>query len=411
MAKRIAAAVVVLLVCCATASAREGFGFTKKAAEMNITVPPAINVYGTAVSVTVKSDRARVGSNTDLMQKSIADLIEAAGTALRLALPADIIVAVELDHLDVDHRSESKVEYRSEKRCCDKNGKSYYQSVPHTKYYTVVDARLDGSYKISHTRGKLLDDGEINEKSAREYDYGAPSTADTEASLVKAAARRVAARIVPTQSKVTVLVPKGSFESFIPLAETNSWERYLQSVESISAMRDSGSEAYRQYALGVAKEGLAYATSDVPRARQLLSEAAAHYRTAIQNNPGEKLFSEEHNSIFSSAGAPLPRVEESVKAFEAWVPAGTATPAKVARDGKPAGGAKVASTKKGGVSRRLGNQSVIDMKKAGLSDENIKLAIDAAQSVSFDTSPEGLIALSKAGISNDVIMYMQKKRR
>ena len=49
------------------------------------------------------------------------------------------------------------------------------------------------------------------------------------------------------------------------------------------------------------------------------------------------------------------------------------------------------------------------MKKAGLSDANIKLAIDAADSVNFDTSPEGLIALSKAGVSNDVILYMQKK--
>ena len=160
-------------------------------------------------------------------------------------------------------------------------------------------------------------------------------------------------------------------------------------------MRDAGSEAYRQYALAVAKEGLAYATADVPRARQLIRESAEHYRAAIRSNPEEKLFSEEHNSIFSSAGAPLPRAESSLHAYEGWIPAATKpspAPAKVARG------------------KRLRNQSVIDMKKAGLSDANIKLAIDSADSVSFDTSAEGLIALSKAGVSNDVILYMQKKR-
>src|SRR5689334_24875786 len=98
-------------------------------------------------------------------------------------------------------------------------------------------------------------------------------------------------------------------------------------------MRDPASEAYRQYALAVAKEGLAYATSDLPRARALLREAAEHYRTAIRNNPAEKLFSEEHNSIFSSAGAPLPLVESSVQAYEAWVPASESAPGKVANAG------------------------------------------------------------------------------
>ena len=404
MFKRIAAAVMVSLVWCSGASAREGFGFTKKAAEMNMVTPPAINVAGTRVTVSVKSDRSRVGSNTELMQRSIVELIEGANTALRVASPADVIVTVDLDRLDVDHRRGSKVEYRSEKRCCDKNGKSYYESVPHTVYFTSVDAHLDGRYTITDARGKRLDDGEVDETSLKDYDDDAPSTTDSEAALVKSAARKVAARIVPTQSRVTVLVPKGSFENFIPLAETNAWDRYLAAVEGVPAMRDPESEAYRQYALAVAKEGLAYATTDLTRSRELLQQAADHYRNAIRSNPGEKLFSEEHNSIFSSAGAPLPRVDGSLAAYRAWVPAGSTPAPKVAS-------AAPAKTKKGPAGEPvLHNQSIIDMKTAGLSDENIKTAIDSAASVNFDTSPQGLIALSKAGVSNDVILHMQKKR-
>ena len=88
-----------------------------------------------------------------------------------------------------------------------------------------------------------------------------------------------------------------------------------------------------------------------------------------------------------------------MQAYEAWIPAGaTAAPARATTPARAAAGGK-----------RLRNQNVIDMKKAGLSDANIRMAIDAAESVSFDTSPAGLIALSKAGVSNDVILYMQKK--
>ena len=42
--------------------------------------------------------------------------------------------------------------------------------------------------------------------------------------------------------------------------------------------------------------------------------------------------------------------------------------------------------------------------------ENIIMAIDAAESTEFDTSPEALIALSKAGVSKNVIARMQKRR-
>lgn len=399
MSKRIAATVVVLCVTSVSAWGREGFGFTKKAADMTITTPPALNVAGTRVAVSVKGERTRLAVNAEQMEKSIGATIEGAeGGRLRVGSPPDVTIAVDLQRLDVEERSQSKVEYRSEKRCCDKNGKSYYQSVPHTKYYKTVEAKLEGTYKISGGKGRQLDSGDVDEKFARDYENGTPSTSETEAVLLKAAARKIAARIVPTQSRVTVLVPKGSFESFIPLAETNSWDRYLQSVESVGPISDPGSEAYRQYALGVAKEGLAYATAEVRRARELLRESAEHYRTAIQNNPGEKLFSEAHTSIFDSAGAPLPRVQASIEAYDRWQPGGGGPTARVA-------------AKKATGSRRLGNQQVVDMKKAGLSDENIKLAIDGAESLDFDTSPDGLIALSKAGVSNSVIKHMQKKQR
>jgi hypothetical protein len=198
-------------------------------------------------------------------------------------------------------------------------------------------------------------------------------------------------------------MPKGSFENFIPLAEAGRWNEYLAAVVAVPELRNRDQEAYRQYALAVAKEGAAYATADRIQAAKLLDEALAHYRNAIDYNPAESLFREPHTSLFGTdAGAPLPRIEASVKAYQAWA-AGVPPVPKNAASTIPKRGSSA--------SRVLANDNVVDMTRAGLSDENIKLAIDAAESLDFDTTPDGLIALSKAGVSKKVIAYMQKKKR
>ena len=51
------------------------------------------------------------------------------------------------------------------------------------------------------------------------------------------------------------------------------------------------------------------------------------------------------------------------------------------------------------------------MSKAGLTEENLILAIDEAHDAEFDTTPTALIALSKAGVSKNVIAHMQKKKK
>ena len=201
---------------------------------------------------------------------------------------------------------------------------------------------------------------------------------------------------------MTLLVPKGSFEDLIPLAEMNAWDRYLAGVEAVKPLRDPRQEAYRQYALGVAKEGLAHsnAIEDTPRAMELLNEAIVHYETAVKSNPREELFAKAYSSLFSmgNSTASLPRVTASIAAFEKWK--GPARPA-TSRVGAQSGAPKTVLT----------NETLVEMAKAGLTDENLILAIDAASDVDFDTSPNALIALAKGGVSRNVIAHMQKKKR
>jgi hypothetical protein len=94
-------------------------------------------------------------------------------------------------------------------------------------------------------------------------------------------------------------------------------------------------------------------------------------------------------------------VSDSVAKYDAWSATGATTRVASAQPvaGKPPAAAG------------MRNQTVIDLAKAGLSDENIILAIDGASSTQFDVSPEGLMALAKGGVSKAVIAHMQKKSK
>ena len=56
------------------------------------------------------------------------------------------------------------------------------------------------------------------------------------------------------------------------------------------------------------------------------------------------------------------------------------------------------------------NADVIDLRKAGLDDDNLIAAIRDASTTNFDLSPAGLKALLGAKVSNRVITTMREKR-
>jgi len=109
---------------------------------------------------------------------------------------------------------------------------------------------------------------------------------------------------------------------------------------------------------------------------------------------GETIFSQEYNSILSSRiGAPLNRAQASLTGYEAWT-AGKHTGVEQKRRKGP-----------------LNNQTLLSMAQAGLTDENLILAIDDADDVAFDTTPNALISLAKGGVSRNVIAHMQRRAK
>lgn len=59
--------------------------------------------------------------------------------------------------------------------------------------------------------------------------------------------------------------------------------------------------------------------------------------------------------------------------------------------------------------QRMVNSDVIRLVAAGLSEEVVATAVDQAAVWDFDLSPEGLISLKKAGLSDKLILVMQRK--
>jgi hypothetical protein len=413
------AAVLVVLAIGVSAEAREGFGFKKKAVEFDRTIPPATNAGARRVQVKVESERGGERDDARTFERYITEHI-LAGSGTVADSKAEVNIDVELDRLESHETWETYTDYERRqtgtKREWNEKKKQYedkpvYTSVAVQKQRKVIDAKLSGVYTIDAKNHEVAS-GNIDESFRNTYgDYdSAPAPSTVEDNLLKRAAKKVAAQIVPTTERVAVLVPRASFEPLIPLAESGQWDQYLAAVEAMPAKKNGGEEAFRQYALAIAKEALAY-QKERHEGLELLRAAQSHYRTAAALNPGEELFRKGYTSLFASStiGEPGVRVGDSVTRYETW--SGTGGAVRVASTTPVAGPSSKPAASGKPATAGMRNQTVIDLAKAGLSDENIILAIDGATSTQFDVSPEALIALSKSGVSKSVIAHMQKRAR
>jgi hypothetical protein len=392
--------------------AREGFGFRKAAVSMERTVPPSTNAGARRVKINVTSDRGDARDDAQTLARYLSESILAGAGTLAESGRAEVTVNVSLDRVDSHETYDTETEYVRQqtgaRRKWNEKKQKYedepvYSNVPVQKSYKVLTASVSGAYDIG-LRDDDVASGSIDQQFREKYGDGEDSKAPSEIEddLLHKAARTIVAHLVPTQDRVSVLLPRSTFEPFIPLAESGAWDRYLAAVEGVTPNRNLKDEAYRQYALAVAKEALAYATEDRAEALALLTRAQSHLELAISMNGTEELFRKGYESLLSSAiGPPLARMNESAARYEKW----TAPAAAPVRRASAPPATPAAPAKQG-----MRNQTVIDLAKAGLSDENIILAINGAERTAFDVSAEGLIALAKGGVSKNVIAHMQKRK-
>ena len=125
---------------------------------------------------------------------------------------------------------------------------------------------------------------------------------------------------------------------------------------------------------------------------------------AGQQNPDEKYIAESQARIHSGGSSYAQLAELYAQAKATPLTAPTSQRAAAASTSSRAMSSPVASS-----SAAMTNKDVVDLRVAGLDDENLIAAIKDAKAVNFDLSPAGLKALLSGKVSNRVITAMRAR--
>ncbi|MBA3269427.1 MAG: hypothetical protein H0T71_02880 [Acidobacteria bacterium] len=236
-------------------------------------------------------------------------------------------------------------------------------------------------------------------------DQNPPTRDAVEDMLIDNVVRRAAGRVTPGREPVRVLLARSDdVDKLNDLALDRKWSEWQSGLEVVKPHRDRKRDAYRLHNLAVAQEGLAYEAAAVEDAQILLGRAHDLIAQASTQHPGEKYISESVARIGKSLNAyrQMAQLYQQLNARTAAEPSvvpATASAAPSAKGLTAAPGAAVT------------NDDIIDLRAAGLDDDNLIASIKAAPGVNFDLSPAGLRALLQAKISNRVITAMRARAK
>ncbi len=233
-------------------------------------------------------------------------------------------------------------------------------------------------------------------KGGSSEEMNQPTDAELRSKLLLDAVQQIAEHVVNTNESLEIFLAKekGPLEEGDKLAETDLWERALETFETAPQSPKQDEDAYRLYDIGVAYEALAYQADDTKMAMKYLDQAAINYGKAVDDKPTEKYFLEPQKRI-ETAIAHYKDLEEENKPKPA--------PVVVANVPPPAAGG---ATKPGGP-KALTNDQVIAMVKSGMDDDTVMLTVRTAKVINFDLTAAGQQQLSGGGVSAPVLTAMK----
>lgn len=414
------------------AEAKEGFGMVKKLVALERRNPPQVLITGTRIEVVGKGSTEETKNLAEQIAIKLAS--ELVQSDPRLSLDAQrpqTVVDVTVLGDGYESRWDSRQELRQVADGKDSKGKTQYRQVQVVVRYLVVDYRFSASYTVAdRASGKTLFADSLDVSFSEEFQdgQGAPSHLDRQASAMQYAIDEVVYALTSTVETIRVMVPKGSFGDLINLAEAGLWSRYSEAIEGLPPLANPRDESYRQYALGVAYEALGYGAEDTETTLRYLDQAAQHYNTALSLHPAEDFFTKPYEGSFVNAlgraslqalgevtgrptgelrrreaMAPLERVQTAMGKYQTLLGHDEVLIAAAA----PPDGAKAL----GGAAAPAGitNGDVISMVQAGVPEDVVLTAIDGAERCAFDTSPGGLIELTKGKVGAGILKRIQGK--
>ena len=411
----------------APTSAREGFGVVKKTAVMTRIQAPEVYLPGTRIAVRVDPDSKTHRDEAERIAQTVETDLLSADPRLSTdpSLPDVLIKIAVLENSSSEQVSTREV---TKSKIVGKDAQGnlkyqYYQAkvdTHHLRYdlaatFQVEDVRGGGSRSIHAGTFDHNFEDKFDEDESR------PTEESLRNDALTAAAAYIVERLAPTAETFEVVIPKGSFKDLIALAENGHWSMYLQRLDGIPPVKKSHDEAYREYARGLAYEGLGYNAETPLETMRFLEQALQYYTRAIEIKPQEEYFLEPYETSDLNipllgdfgikrraryAQAPLDRVRTSMLSYE-----------EIQRFQDEQGGAVIAAGSKAvngdasAAPAALNNEQVIEMVKAELPLDVIVHSIETCSHQAFDISPQGLIQLNRAGAKPEVIRAVQQRAR
>lgn len=244
---------------------------------------------------------------------------------------------------------------------------------------------------------------------------GPPSREAVEDQLLDHVVRQGAGRVTPGRNPARVLLARSDeVDHLNSMAQQRRWIDWLDALQALRPHRDPKRDAYRLHNLAVAEEAIAYESNEPEDWKARMALASSLIDKAAVQNPGEKYINEsaarisangtayEHLAALYAEAKMAPPPPAATGGRTSFAPAPAA-----AAPAPPAPGPAPAASSGGPMS----NQDVIDLRAAGLDDDNLLAAVKDAKAVAFDLSPAGLKALLSAKVSNRVITAMRARAK
>jgi hypothetical protein len=411
MSIRYSIAVVLTLVTVTPAAAqfRRGLGESKEVTLFPIEPPALLLPSNSTVEVTVRNGSSASARIVERLKELFTRQLTDNDTRVRLAdKSGDILVTATLTEWTESRRNSTK--YVSETRqvgtreVTDSKGKKKTEAVYEygRNRPSVVIAGNAGIRVEVKRRGTTLADETARYTISEEHvaDQNPPSRDAVEDMLIDNVVRRAAGRITPGRVPVRVLLARSDdVDKLNDLALDRKWQDWQAALDTVKPHRDRKRDAYRIHNLAVAQESAGYESEAVEDALIRLGRAADLIAQATSQHPDEKYITESAARISRSLASyrQVAHLQQQMNTRAVTEP-----PPSAAASRTPAAKASAAAD-------ALTNDAIIELRAAGLDDDNLIASIKSAKAVDFDLSPAGLKALLQGKISNRVITAMRAR--
>jgi len=398
---------VVVIILAPAPVAAQGFGMVKKTVKLARSLPPAVDLSGNRVGVSVTGVPGRPQMVTQLLRAKIVPLVFSNGTLIEAQSSPDRLIEVTVTDFTTTTRFDS-----DRSQVVTATIRAAYRTINNLTKQSVDAKNLSFDYdrrfpappppaqpKPNSGKGANSGNGFVdNLKKALAAQPPPANTAEQppnaeqlQTLMVEALATQVAQRVVQTKEVIDVPLPKGKLDDITNLAMAGRWGAMLEALEQTPPLA-AADDAYRIYAIGVANEALAYLEEDPAKQRDLVANAAQNFKEALRLHPDDgTLQKAEYRIAQSLAALSVTAAQQS----RATAPDATAGPRR--------GDAKTGGT-------RWDNAAVIDLAKAGLKESELVDAIKSAPKPEFDVAtPAGLLELHRAGVTEVVIKMMRMR--